>query len=74
MSSLFGYNFTKTNQGFYMNDNTFAKFLLVAIIIFFIVQKAYYFAVAAILFIAFYKIVVVNKKYKNMKVFIERFF
>ena len=57
-----------------MSDNTVAKIFLVAVIIFFLSQGAYQFALAAILFIAFYLIVVVNKKYENMKFFIERYF
>jgi len=57
-----------------MNDNTFAKLFILAIVISFIVQEAYHFAAASILFIAFYQIVVVNKKYENMKVLIEKYF
>lgn len=49
-------------------------FISLSILIILLSQEAYYAVLAMILFVGFYEIVVVNKKYKYMKDYIERFF
>jgi hypothetical protein len=49
-------------------------YLLLVSFVILLSQEAYFAILIAILFIGFYEIVVVNKKYKYMKDYIERFF
>jgi len=48
-------------------------YILISCFIIFFFLKSYGAILAAILFLGFYEIVVVNKKYKYMKDYIERF-
>jgi len=49
-------------------------YIIISCFIIFLSLKSYGAIIAAIIFLGFYEIVVVNKKYKYLKDYIERFF